>query len=81
MLEAFVGTSASASAVSERNSSADEKLARGLAAEGGLEPDERFALGEWDLLQTRAPVLRSQVMEASSKGGNRLRTSCGGRSP
>ncbi|HEX2019563.1 MAG TPA: flavin reductase [Aurantimonas sp.] len=42
-------------------SGADEKLARAFAGEGGLEPDERFALGEWDILQTGAPVLRSAL--------------------
>ena len=40
---------------------ADEKLARAFAGEGGLDPDARFALGEWDILQTGAPVLRSAL--------------------
>lgn len=36
----------------------DEALARTFAGEGNLAPPERFALADWDVLVTGAPVLR-----------------------
>ncbi|MER0237874.1 flavin reductase family protein [Fulvimarina sp. MAC8] len=40
-------------------SAEDQNLARAFAGEGGLEPEERFALGDWATLETGAPILRS----------------------
>ena len=37
----------------------DEKLARVFAGEGKLEPEERFALGDWETYESGAPVLTS----------------------
>ncbi|MEE2951182.1 cob(II)yrinic acid a,c-diamide reductase [Fulvimarina manganoxydans] len=37
----------------------DEKLARAFAGEGKLEPEERFALGDWETHESGAPILKS----------------------
>lgn len=39
----------------------NEAIARAFAGEGQLDPDARFAKGEWEVLQTGAPLLVSSL--------------------
>ncbi|RFC66559.1 flavin reductase [Fulvimarina endophytica] len=43
-------------------SGGDEQLARAFAGEGGLDADQRFALGDWSKAETGAPILRSAAV-------------------